>query len=92
VDPAGILHLAAEAQQQPSPGVTEATLLGFASLMTALAALGSTVMALRKNRSEEYEKTAERLRECRKQVEELSSEMHDLRMKEIARGEPPPQG
>jgi hypothetical protein len=72
--------------------VTEATLLGFASLMTALAALGSTVMALRKNRSEEYDKTADRLRECRTEVEKLSRELHDLRMKEIERGEPPPKG
>jgi hypothetical protein len=87
VDPAAILHLAAETQ--PSPGVAEATLLGFASLMTALAALGSTVMALRKNRSEEYDKTADRLRECRIEVEKLSRELHDLRMKEIERGEPP---
>ena len=90
MDPAAILHLAAETQ--PSPGVAEATLLGFASLMTALAALGSTVMALRKNRSEEYDKTADRLRECRIEVEKLSRELHDLRMKEIERGEPPPKG
>ena len=86
MDPSAILHLASE--NQPSAGVTEATLLGFASLMTALAALGSTVMALRKNRSEEYEKTAERLRDCRIEVEKLSRELHELRMKEIER-EPP---
>jgi hypothetical protein len=90
VDPAAILHLAAETQ--PSPGVAEATLLGFASLMTALAALGSTVMALRKNRSEEYEKAADRLRECRIEVEKLSAELHEYRMKDIHRNEPPAAG
>jgi hypothetical protein len=90
VDPAAIFHLVAETQ--PSAGVTEATLLGFASLMTALAALGSTVMALRKNRSEEYEKTSDRLRDCRIEVEKLSAELHELRMREIHRGEPPAPG
>jgi len=75
---------------ESNPGVTEATLLGFASLMTALAALGSTVMALRKNRSEEYEKTADHLRECRIEVEKLSQELHEYKMREIERGDEPP--
>jgi hypothetical protein len=60
--------------------------------MTALAALGSTVMALRKNKTEEYDRAVKSLHECRLEVEKLSEEVHKYRMQEIEekRDEPPP--
>jgi hypothetical protein len=56
------------------------TLLGIAAIISALGGVTSTIMALRKSRSEEDEHMREELAKCRVESERLAKELHDLRM------------
>ena len=57
-----------------------ATLLGIAAVISAVGGLASTMMALRKSRSEEHEHALEQLKECRAEAERLAQELHRLKM------------
>jgi len=56
------------------------TLLGIAALLTAMCGIVSTILALKKSRSEEEEALREHLEESRTHEEELASELHALKM------------
>jgi hypothetical protein len=58
------------------------TLLGLAAAISALGGLFSTIMAMRKDRSEEHEKCLERLREARTESESLAKELHERKMRD----------
>lgn len=58
----------------------QATLLGVAAVVSAVGGLASTIMALRKARTEEYEHCLEELKTSRAESERLAQELHDLRM------------
>jgi hypothetical protein len=60
--------------------VDEPTLLGLAAVVSAIAGCATTIMAIRKSHSEEYEKCLESLKECRAESERLAQELHRLRM------------
>jgi hypothetical protein len=60
--------------------VSDPTLLGLAALLTALGAIASTIMALRKSRSEDHEACLEHLKEARAEAEEYSAELHQVKM------------
>jgi hypothetical protein len=61
---------------------TEPTLLGIAAIVSAVGGAASTVLALRRSRSEEHEQCLERLKEARAESERLAQELHELRMHE----------
>jgi hypothetical protein len=56
------------------------TLLGAAAILSAVGGTVSTIMALRKSRTEEHEHALEELAKCRAESERLAAELHDLRM------------
>jgi hypothetical protein len=56
------------------------TLLGLAAIISAVGGVGSTIMALRKSRSEEHEHALDELAKCRAESERLAKELHELRM------------
>lgn len=58
----------------------QATLLGAAALLTAVGGVASTIMALRKSRSEDHEACLEHLREARAEAEGYSAELHKVKM------------
>jgi hypothetical protein len=60
--------------------VTEASLLGAAAVVSAIGGMVSTVMALRKSKSEEHEECLRHLKEARAEAESLAQELHGLRM------------
>jgi hypothetical protein len=60
--------------------VDQPTLLGLAAIISALGGLISTVLALRKSRTEEHEECLKRLKETRAESERLAKELHELRM------------
>jgi len=57
------------------------TLLGIAALVSAIGGIASTIVAIRKARSEEYEECLQRLKEARDESERLAEELHELKMK-----------
>jgi hypothetical protein len=59
------------------------TLLGIAAIVSALAGLGSTFMAIRKSRSEEDEHLRDELAKSRAREETLAKELHDIRMERL---------
>jgi hypothetical protein len=61
--------------------VDSPTLLGLAAVITALGGLASTILALRKNRSDEHEHCLEELAKCRAESERLAKELHELKMR-----------
>jgi hypothetical protein len=65
---------------QPLGAVDSPTLLGLAAVVSALGGLISTILALRKSRSEEHEECLERLKEARAESERLAKELHELRI------------
>lgn len=58
------------------------TLLGVAAVMTAVGGIASTIMAIRKGRSEEEQQLVERLKETRAEAERLAKELHDIKMRD----------
>jgi cell division protein FtsB len=56
------------------------TLLGVAAIISAIAGVGSTIMAVRKSRNEEEEHLRDELAESRANEERLAKELHDLKM------------
>lgn len=58
------------------------TLLGIAAFLTAIGGVASTIMAIRKSRSEEHEKCLEQLKEARAEAEALAKELHERKMKD----------
>jgi hypothetical protein len=56
------------------------TLLGLAAAISAFGGLISTVLALRKSRSEEHEECLKHLRDARAESERLAQELHNLKM------------
>jgi hypothetical protein len=56
------------------------TLVGIAALLTATGGIASTIMAIRKSRTEECEECFENLKEARSEAERLAGELHDLKM------------
>ena len=60
--------------------VDQPTLLGIAAIVTATGGIASTIMALRKSRSEDHEACLEHLRESRAEAEALAAELHALKM------------
>ena len=60
---------------------TEQTLFGIAAVISALTGLATTILALRKSRSEEQEECLKRLRETRRESEDIAKELHDLKLK-----------
>lgn len=60
------------------------TLLGAAAVISATGGMVSTILALRKSRTEEHEHALEQLAECRAEAERLAKELHDLKMKKAA--------
>lgn len=58
----------------------EATLLGIAAVVSAIGGIASTVAAIRKGRSEEYEHALEELKLTRAEAESLASELHRRKM------------
>lgn len=72
--------------------ITEPTLLGLAALITALGGIASTIMALRKSRSEEFKEMEQNLKESRTEVERLAEENHRLKMEKIEREEEGDEG
>ena len=65
----------------------QATLLGVASIVSAVGGAASTIWAIRKGRREEQEECHKLLRESRAEVEALASELHQLKMERIHEGE-----
>lgn len=65
---------------------TQATLLGAAALLTAVGGVASTIMALRKGRSEDHEQCLKNLKEAREEAERLAVELHRLRMENDGEG------
>jgi len=57
-----------------------ATLLGIAAIISAVGGVGSTIIAIRKSRSEEDEHVREELAKARSEVERLAKENHELKM------------
>jgi hypothetical protein len=49
--------------------------------MTAVVGVASTIVALRKSRSEETEHALDELAECRAESERLAKENHELKMR-----------
>jgi hypothetical protein len=64
----------------PFAAIEQATLLGIAAVLTAIGGLASTILALRKNRSEEHETCLLHLKEAREESERLAEELHRLKM------------
>jgi hypothetical protein len=64
------------------PVTDQATLLGAAAVITAMGGVASTIMALRKNRSEDHEACLEHLKEARAEAERYAAELHELRMEQ----------
>jgi len=60
--------------------INDTSLIGLAAFITAVGGLASTILALRKNRSEECEECLRKLKEAREESERLAKELHDLRM------------
>lgn len=60
--------------------VDSPTVLGLAAFITAVGGIASTIVALRKNRSEEHEECLRKLKEAREESERLAQELHNLRM------------
>jgi hypothetical protein len=58
----------------------QATLLGAAAVITAMGGVASTIMALRKNRSEDHEACLQHLKEARAEAERYAEELHALKM------------
>ena len=56
------------------------TLLGAAAIISAVGGVASTIVALRKSRTEEHEHALEELAKCRAESERLAQELHNLRM------------
>lgn len=63
--------------------VDSPTLLGIAAIISAVGGVGSTIMALRKSRSEEHEHVLDELAKCRGESERLAHELHELRMGQL---------
>lgn len=59
---------------------TAPTLLGVAAIVSAMGGIASTIMALRKSHDEEHEACLERLKEARAELEQVTAELHRLRM------------
>ena len=57
-----------------------ATLLGVAAIISALGGLVSTIIALRKGRTEDHEKCIKNLQETRAEAERLAAELHEIKM------------
>jgi hypothetical protein len=56
------------------------TLLGIAAVISAVGGIASTIAALRKSRSEEYEHALKELKETRAEAEQLAEELHRRKM------------
>jgi hypothetical protein len=62
--------------------VDEPTLLGAAALLSAVGGVASTILALRKGRSEDHEACLEHLKEALAEAEMYAEELHKLRMEQ----------
>jgi hypothetical protein len=62
--------------------IDEPSLLGLAAVVSALGGIASTIMAIRKSRSEEEQECLERLKETRVEAERLAEELHELKMRQ----------
>jgi Sec-independent protein translocase protein TatA len=60
----------------------EPTLLGIAAIVSAVGGVGSTIMAIRKSRSEEEQECLERLKEARAEAEASAQKLHELKMRD----------
>jgi hypothetical protein len=60
--------------------ISDTTLLGLAALLTAVGGVASTVMALRRGRSEDHEACLEHLKEARAEAEAYAVELHETKM------------
>jgi len=67
------LPIAIEFPNQP-------TLLGLAAMVTAIGGCASSILAIRKARSEEEQQCLDRLKEARAESERLAQELHELKM------------
>jgi hypothetical protein len=63
--------------------ISDPTLLGLAAIVTALGGVASTVMALRRTRSEDHEACLEHLKEARAEAEAYAQELHKLKMDKL---------
>jgi hypothetical protein len=61
-------------------GVPTEFILALAAFATAVGGIATTIMALRRDRSEEHEKCLERLKESRAESERFAAELHRLKM------------
>lgn len=59
-----------------------ALLLGIAALVSAVGGFISTILALRKTRSEDEQLCLERLKKAREEAETAAAELHERRMRE----------
>jgi hypothetical protein len=62
------------------------TLLGIAALLTAFGGVISTIMAVRKARSDGEAECLDRLKKSRAEAEGLAEELHKLRMEQSGGG------
>lgn len=61
---------------------TAPTLLGVAAVVSAVGGIASTIMALRRSHDEEHEACLERLKAARAELERISTELHELKMRD----------
>lgn len=72
--------------------VDQPTLLGLAALVSAIGGIASTILALRKSRSEEHVQCLEQLKETREEAERLAAELHQMKMEHPDESEHDPDG
>ena len=61
---------------------TGATLLGIAACVSAVGGCVTSILAVRKARSEEEQACIEKLREARAEGERVAAELHELKMRD----------
>lgn len=58
------------------------TLLGIAAVVSAIGGAASTIMAIRKQHSEEEQECRERLKQARAEAESSAQELHERKMRD----------
>lgn len=58
----------------------QASLLGVAAVVTAVGGVASTIMAIRKQRSESEQECLDRLKQARAEAEASAQELHERKM------------
>jgi homoserine kinase len=64
-------------------------LLGVAAIISAVGGAGTTILALRKAKSEEHEECLKHLKAAREEGEQAAAELHEMRMREAQQQRPP---